>query len=247
MGLIPLFIAAFSLFAMPLQAQDIPVFTPSDEGRPFIDVYATGLYSATCVQGAGCTCAALGVNREELAVILGENAIDANILGLVDSPAVGEDLTAETPDALHARYGGQGYCLQTPLEPKDGLWQDGRPQNVNVQCGQGTAMFQQVLTNQKSVTARINWQGRFSGETIQSAFIAADPDPENTPHSFTDLTPVETLGIASLADEGGTMTSKGRIRLVTPTLFSVDWQVQGQTETGPCNWSYTLPAKWIGE
>lgn len=236
-------------FALPLHAETIPVFTPGDEGRPFVDVYASGLYSATCVDGAGCTCAALPLTREDVAVTLGLEGVAADMQGVWDSPASDHSLTTETAEALHARFGGSGYCPQTALEPVDGLWRDGKPFNINVQCGPGTAMFQQVLANQKTVTARLVWNGVFSGDTIQNGFIAADPDPEREArrHAFQDITPVESLGTATLAAEGGAMTSTGRMRLLTPRMFAVHWEVKGMTEMGACNWSTDQLVTWVGE
>ena len=232
---------------LPAFAENIPVFTPGDEGKPFIDVYASGLYSATCVEGEGCTCAAMPLTRNELAVTLGVDAVAGDVQGWWSSPATDGELTAESPDALHARFGGQGYCPQTALEPQDGQWRDGKPFNVTVQCGAGTEMFRQVLLNQKLVTATLAWGGVFSGDTIQTAFMAADPDPEYSPHAFQDLTPVESVGTASIVAEGGGMTSTGRMRLLTPKLFSAHWEVKGMTEMGACNWSLDQLVTWVGE
>ena len=119
-------LAALVLIALssPLLADSIPVFTPGDEGRPFVDVYASGLYSASCVEGAGCTCAALPVERAEIAVTLGIEAVAADVQGVWHSPASDHSLTTETAEALHARFGGSGYCPQTALEPVDGQWRD---------------------------------------------------------------------------------------------------------------------------
>lgn len=231
----------------PVHADTIPVLTPGDEGRPFVDVYASGLYVAECVEGAGCTCAAMPLDRNELVAVLGLEAAGDDIQGLWNSPATENELTAESSDALHARFGGSGYCPQTALKPTDGTWQDGKPFDVRVQCGGGTEMFRQVLLNQEPVTARIEWDGVFSGATIQTAFITADPDPEYTPHLFNNVTPVETLGTASLQAEGGAMTSTGRMRLLTPRLFSVHWDVKGMSEEGPCNWSTNQLVRWVGE
>lgn len=235
--------------ALPLHAETIPVFTPGDEGRPFVDVYASGLYGATCVEGAGCTCSALPINRSDLAVVMGLNELAPDVQGLWNSPATDHTLTNESAEALHARFGGTGYCPQTALEPVDGQWRDGKPFNINVQCGPGTAMFQQVLANQKTVTARLVWNGVFSGDTIQNGFIAADPDPEREArrHVFQDITPVESLGTASIADEGGSMTSTGRMRLLTPRLFAAHWEVKGMIQTGACNWSTDQLVVWVGE
>ncbi len=246
MRLAALFLTAF---ALPLQAETLPVFTPGDEGRPFVDVYASGLFGATCVEGAGCTCSALPLNRDELAVVLGLNGLAADVQGVWNSPATDSTLTNETAEALHARFGGSGYCPQTALEPVDGQWRDGKPFAISVQCGPGTAMFQQVLANQKTVTARLVWNGSFSGDVIQEGFIAADPDPERAErrHSFQTVSPVETLGTASIAAEGGTMASTGRIRLLTPHLFTVHWEVKGMTEMGACNWSTDQLVTWVGE
>lgn len=244
--------AALSFFlvallpSLPVWAEGIPVFTPGDEGRPFVDAYATGLYSATCIAGAGCTCAAMPLTRDELAVVIG-GPVGPQVHGVWDSPASDSTPTDESADALHARFGGSGYCPQTALEPADGLWRDGKPFNVLVQCGPGTGMFRQVLTQQKLVTARIAWGGVFAGDTIQTAFIAADPDPENSLHAFRDVTPVESIGTAAITAEGGSMTSTGRMRLLTPRLFSVHWEVTGTTEMGPCNWSTDQLVTWAGE
>lgn len=231
----------------PVFAEAISVFTPSDEGRPFVDVYASGLYSATCVEGSGCTCAAMPIDRSELAVVLGLEAVDGAVQGLWSSPASNDELTEESSDALHQRFGGSGYCPQAELVPEDGLWQDGKPFGISVQCGPGTEMFRQVLANQKQITARLEWNGVFSGDTVQTAFMAADPDPEYTPHAFRTVTPVETVGTASMTQEGGTMTSTGTMRLLTPKLFSVDWVVKGTSEMGPCNWSTRQLVTWVGE
>lgn len=231
----------------PAQSQTIGVFTPADEGRPFVDVYDSGLYSASCVEGAGCTCAAMPIDRAELAVVMGLQSVPADAAGVWDSPASELGLTNETADALHARFGGTGYCPQTPLEPVDGQWRDGRPFNITVQCGPMGDMFRQVLADQKLVTARLSWNGVFSGDTVQTAFMAADPDPEYTPHDFNDLTPVETIGTATARSEMGAMTSTGRMRLLSPRLFSVQWEVKGMTEAGPCNWSTSQIVTWVGE
>lgn len=228
-------------------AQSVPVFTPGDEGRPFVDLYSSGLYSADCVQGEGCTCTAMAVDREGLALALGVETVAADVQGWWRSPATEGDLTAETPEALHARFGGTGYCPQAPLEPRDGLWRDGTPFNLVVACGEGTAMFRQVLMSQPQVTARIAWGGVFSGDTIQTAFIAADPDPENTPHDFSDVTPVETRGEATLTEDGVTMRSSARMRLLSPTLFTSRWEVVSTGAQGPCNWSFDHLVRWIGE
>jgi len=236
-----------ALGALPAHSQSIGVFTPGDEGRPFEDVYASGLYSANCVEGAGCTCATLPINGAELAVVMGIAAVPADTAGVWDSPASDLSLTNETTDALHARFGGTGYCPQTALEPVDGQWQDGQPFDITVQCGPMGEMFRQVLANQTLVTARLDWNGVFSGDTIQTAFMAADPDPEYTPHDFNDLTPVETIGTATAQTEMGAMTSTGRMRLLTPRLFSVTWDVSGSTEFGPCNWSTNQLVTWVGE
>lgn len=233
--------------AFPAFAENIPVFTPGDEGKPFVDVYASGLYSATCVEGGGCTCSAMPIDRAELAVVLEVETVANDVQGWWSSPATEGELTAESPDALHTRFGGQGYCPQTALEPVDGQWRDGKPFNVTVQCGAGTEMFRQVLLNQKLVTATLAWNGVFSGDTIQTAFMAADPDPEYSPHAFQDLTPVESVGTASIVAEGGGMTSTGRMRLLTPKLFSAHWEVQGMTEMGACNWSLDQLVTWVGE
>lgn len=240
---------AFLALAMPLQAQTLPVFSPDDEGRPFVDVYASGLYSATCMEGAGCTCAAMPIDREGLAVALGLEEVAGDVQGVWTSPASDSTLTSETADALHARFGGSGYCPQTPLEPADGLWREGAPTSITVQCGPGTAMFRQMLATRKPVTARLVWNGAFSGDVIQNGFIAADPDPERAArrHVFENLTPVETLGTASIAADGGAMSSAGRMRLLTPRLFAVHWEVQGTTEMGPCNWSTDQLVSWVGE
>jgi hypothetical protein len=244
MRLVAVFLIAL---AGPLHAEPIPVFTPGDEGKAFVDVFASGLYSATCIEGAGCTCAAMPINRDELAVVMGLEAVAPDISGVWDSPATDSSLTEETPEALHARFGGSGYCPQTALEPVDGLWRDSAPFNIAVQCGAGTAMFRQVLAQQKLITARLVWNATFSGETIQTAFLAADPDPEASRHSFQDLTPVETIGTASIAAEGGAMTSTGRMRLLTPRLFTVHWEVLGRNEVGPCNWATDQLVSWVGE
>ena len=242
---------AIVLFAFPANSETTAVFTPGDEGRPFIrpfiDVYASGLFSATCVEGAGCTCAALPVDRAEMAVALGLEAVPADTQGIWDSPASALSLTNETADALHARFGGSGYCPQTALEPVDGQWRDGKPFNITVQCGPTGDMFRQVLADQKLITATIAWNGVFSGETIQTAFMAADPDPEYTPHSFQDITPVETIGKATAATEMGPITSTGRMRLLTPRLFAVNWDVQGMSEMGACNWSTEQLVTWVGK
>lgn len=232
-------LAAFvlSAFALPLHAETIPVFTPGDEGRPFVDVYASGLYSASCVEGAGCTCAAMPLDRGGVAVALGLESVAADVQGVWDSPASDHSLTNETAEALHARFGGSGYCPQTALEPHDGQWRDGTPYNITVECGPMGDMFRQVLANQKIVTATIVWNGIFSGDTVQTAFMAADPDPEYTPHAFKEITPVESVGTAQAMTEMGPVTSTGRMQLLTPNLFAVDWEVKGKTETGPCNWS----------
>lgn len=242
-------LAALVLIALanPLLADSIPVFTPGDEGRPFVDVYASGLYSAHCVAGAGCTCAAMPLSRADLAVALGLPEVAAEVQGVWDSPATDSSLTDEGTDALHARFGGSGTCPQITLEPVDGLWRDGTPFNIAVQCGPGTEMFRQVLANPKTVTARLVWNAGFSGETIQTAFMAANPDPDYAPHRFQNVTPVETLGTASLAAEGGALTSTGRMRLLTPRLFSVHWHVTGMTEAGACNWSTAQLVRWVGD
>lgn len=242
-------ITAFLLttLVLPLHAETIPVFTPGDEGRPFVDVYASGLYSATCVDGAGCTCAALPLTREDVAVTLGLEGVAADIQGIWNSPASDHSVTTETAEALHARFGGSGYCPQTALEPVDGRWRDGKPFNITVICGPMGEMFRQVLADQKLVTAAIVWNGVFSGDTIQTAFMAADPDPEYTPHAFEDVTPVESLGTATAATEMGPMTSTGRMRLLTPRLFIVHWDVKGMTEMGACNWSTDQLVTWVGE
>ncbi|MGY9048698.1 hypothetical protein P775_24990 [Puniceibacterium antarcticum] len=242
-------LAAFlvSVLTASVHAETIPVFTPGDEGRPFVDAFGSGLYSAKCIDGAGCTCAAMPITRDELAVVLGLESVAADVLGLWDSPATDSTLTDEGPEQIHARFGGTGYCPQTPLEPVDGQWRDGKPFNIAVHCGPGTAMFRQVLADQKLITARLVWNGTFSGDTIQTAFMAADPDPENTPHTFENLTLVETLGVAAITTEGGTMTSHGRMRLLMPKLFSVHWDVQSMTEMGPCNWSTDQLVTWVGE
>ena len=237
---------AFVLFAFQANSESIAVFTPGDEGRPFIDVYASGLFSATCVEGAGCTCAALPVDRAEMAVVLGLEAVPADSLGIWESPASAHSLTNETADALHARFGGSGYCPQTALEPVDGQWRDGKPFNISVQCGPMGDMFREVLADQEIITATIVWNGTFSGDTIQTAFMAADPDPEYTPHAFQDITPVETIGTAQAATEMGPVTSTGRMLLLTPSLFSVNWVVQGTSEMGPCNWSTTHLVTRVG-
>lgn len=235
------------IFASAAHAEDVPVFTQGDEGRAFLDVYASGLYSATCVEGAGCTCTAMPIDREELAVVLGLTSVSADTQGLWSSPASEEALTSETSEALHQRFGGTGYCPQAELLPEDGLWQDGKPFNIVVQCGPVTEMFRQVLANQKLVTARLEWNEVFSGDTIQTAFMAADPDPEYTPHAFKSVTPVETVGTALMTQDGATMTSTGRMQLLTSKLFAVDWTVQGATEMGPCNWSTRQLVTWVGE
>lgn len=237
---------AVCVFALPAQSETIPVFTPGEEGKPFIDVYASGLYSATCVEGEGCTCAAMPIDRVELAVVLGLDAVPADSQGIWDSPASEQTLTTETSEALHARFGGSGYCPQTPLEPVDGRWRDGRPFNITVQCGPAGDMFRQVLADQKLITATIAWSGVFSGETIQTAFMAADPDPDYTPHDFKDITPTETIGTAQAITEMGPVTSTGRIRLLTPGLFMAYWDVKGTSEMGPCNWSTTHLVTRVG-
>lgn len=235
------------LSALPASAETIAVFTPGDEGRPFIDVYASGLYSATCVEGAGCTCAAMPIDRAEMAVVLGLEAVPADTQGIWNSPASEHSPTNETAEALHARFGGSGYCPQTPLEPVDGQWRDGKPFNITVQCGPMGDMFRQVLAEQDLITATILWNGVFSGDTIQTAFMAADPDPEYTPHAFQDVTPVETIGTATAASEMGPMTSTGRMRLLTPRLFAVTWEVKGMSEMGACNWSTEQLVTWVGK
>jgi hypothetical protein len=237
---------SLAVFAVPAHAETIPVFTPDDEGRPFVDVYASGLYSASCVEGEGCTCAALPVDRAELAVVLGLEAVSADAQGIWDSPASEQSLTDETAEALHARFGGSGYCPQTALVPEDGQWRDGKPFNIKVQCGPMGDMLRQIWTEEKLVTATIAWNGVFSGETIQAAFMAANPDPEYTPHAFSNVTPVETIGTAQAATEMGPVTSTGRMLLLTPSLFSVNWVVQGTTEMGPCNWSLTHLVTRVG-
>ncbi|MDQ0419552.1 hypothetical protein J2045_000562 [Peteryoungia aggregata LMG 23059] len=226
-----------SAFALPLHAETIPVFTPGDEGRPFVDVYASGLYSASCVEGAGCTCAAMPLDRGGVAVALGLESVAADVQGVWDSPASDHSLTNETAEALHARFGGSGYCPQTTLEPHDGQWRDSKPIHISVQCGPVGEMLRQVLADQKIVTAAIVWNGVFSSETVQTAFMAADPDPEYTPHAFKDITPVESVGTAQAMTEMGPVTSTGRMQLLTPNLFAVDWEVKGMTEVGACNWS----------
>lgn len=238
------FAVVFAAVAAP--AETIPVFSPGDEGRPFIDVYRSGLYSATCVQDAGCTCAAVPIDRAELAVVLGLETVSAETLGIWSSPASEQSLTKETAEALHARFGGSGYCPQTPLEPVDGQWRDGKPFDITVKCGPAADMFRQVLAEQELMTATIRWNGLFSGDTIQTAFMAAKPDPEYTPHAFKDITPVETIGTAQAASEMGPVTSTGRMRLLTPKLFSVNWVVQGASDIGPCNWSTTQLVSWVG-
>ncbi|NEX46574.1 hypothetical protein [Pseudotabrizicola algicola] len=235
-----------ALIALPAHAETIPVFTPDDEGRPFVDVYASGLYSANCVEGAGCTCAAVPLDRDELAVVLGLEAVSADTKGIWDSPASAQSLTDETAEALHARFGGSGHCPQTALVPEDGRWRDGKPFDIQIQCGPMGDMLRQLWTEEKLVTATITWNGVFSGETIQAAFMAADPDPEYTPHAFKDVTPVETIGTAQATTEMGQVTSTGRMLLLTPGLFSVNWVVQGTTEIGPCNWSTTHLVTRIG-
>jgi hypothetical protein len=235
-----------ALLALPAHAETIPVFTPGDEGRPFVDVYASGLYSATCVEGAGCTCAALPVDRTDMAVVLGLESVSPDTQGIWNSLASEQSLTDETAEALHARFGGSGYCPQTALVPEDGQWQDGKPFNISVQCGLMSDMLRQIWTEEKLVTATIAWNGVFSGETIQAAFMAADPDPEYTPHAFKDVTPVETIGTAQAATEMGPVTSTGRMQLLTPSLFSVSWVVEGTTEMGPCNWALTHLVTRVG-
>lgn len=238
---------AIAFFAFPVTAETIAVFTPGDEGRPFIDVYASGLYSATCVEGAGCTCAAMPIDRAEMAVVLGLEAVPADTQGIWNSPASEHSPTDESAEALHARFGGSGYCPQTALEPVDGQWRDGKPFNITVQCGPMGDMFRQVLAEQDLITASILWNGVFSGDTIQTAFMAADPDPEYTPHAFKDITPVETIGTAQAATEMGPVTSTGRLLLLTPSLFSVNWVVKGTSEMGPCNWSTTHLVTRVGQ
>lgn len=227
------------LSAFAASAETTAVFTPGDEGRPFIDVYASGLYSATCVEGAGCTCAAMPIDRAEMAVVLGLEAVPADTLGIWDSPASVHSPTDETAEALHARFGGSGYCPQTPLEPVDGQWRDGKPFNITVQCGPMGDMFRQVLADAETVTTTVVWNGVFSGQTFQAAYMAAAPDLDYTPHAFRDITPVETIGTAQAATEMGPVTSTGRMLLLTPSLFSVNWVVKGTSEMGPCNWSTT--------
>lgn len=241
-------LSALLMAAAPLaMAQTLPVFTPTDPGTPPIDAFASGLYSATCIAESGCTCAPTPLSRDELAVVLGRDAIGPEIKGIWSSPASDAEPTEESADALHARFGGTGACPLTPLEPVDGLWREGQPFNIDVQCGAGTAMFRQVLAGSKRVTARLVWGGVFSGETIQTAFMAADPDPDYTPHAFRDVSPVETVGTVALAEEGGRMTSTGRMRLLTPRLFSVRWDVQGQNVAGACNWTVEHLVTWMGE
>jgi hypothetical protein len=235
-----------ALFAFPAHSETVAVFTPGDEGRPFVDVYASGLYSATCVEGAGCTCAAMPIDRAEMAVVLGLETVPADTAGIWNSPASEHTLTNETAEALHARFGGSGYCPQTALEPIDGQWRDGKPFNITVQCGSMGDMFRQVLAEQELITATILWSGVFSGDTIQTAFMAADPDPEYTPHAFKDLTPVETIGTAQAATEMGPITSTGRMLLLSPSMFSVNWAFRGTSEMGPCNWSTTHLVTRVG-
>jgi hypothetical protein len=238
---------AFVLSVLPAHAETVPVFTPDDQGRPSVDVHASGLFSATCVAGAGCTCAAMPIDRAERAVVLGLSAVSAQTRGIWDSPASPQSLTDESADALHARFGGSGDCPQTALEPADGQWRDGKPFNIAVECGPMGDMFRQVLADQPRITATIAWNGVFSGDTIQTAFMAADPDPEYTPHAFDDITPVETIGKATAATDMGPMTSTGRMRLLTPRLFSVTWEVTGMSEIGACTWSTDQLVTWVGK
>lgn len=79
-----------TLSAVPAQSETIAVFPLGDDGRPFVDVYASGLYSATCVDGAGCTCAALPVDRAELAVVLGLASVSADTQGISDVTGMSE-------------------------------------------------------------------------------------------------------------------------------------------------------------
>jgi hypothetical protein len=181
-----------------------------------------------------------------LAVVLGLETVSAETQGIWGSPASEQSLTNETAEALHARFGGSGYCPQTALVPEDGQWRDGKPFNINVQCGPMGDILRQLWTEEKLVTATIAWNGVFSGETIEAAFMAADPDPEYTPHTFKDVTPVETIGTAQAATEMGPVTSTGRMLLLTPSLFSVNWVVQGTTEIGPCSWSTTHLVTRVG-
>jgi hypothetical protein len=45
----------------------------------------------------------------------------------------------------------------------------------------------------------------------------------------------------------GPMTSTGRMRLLTPRLFSVTWEVTGMSEIGACTWSTDQLVTWVGK
>lgn len=77
--------------------------------------------------------------------------------------------------------------------------------------------------------------------------LNADPDPDYSPHAFQNLTPEETLGTALITAKGGTMTSIGKRRLLTPRRFAVHWEPKGKTERGACNWSTGQLVTWVGE
>lgn len=192
----------------------------------------------------GCFCTPSSASPKDLARSVGI-AAPAGAGAVLVSAAGKWSWSKDTPDAVDRAHGGDGRCeTALPMVPEDGVWKaEGRVNSLS--CGQGTAMMRGVLEGnlRREKPARVKWGGQFSGDAFESAWRAANPDPEDDDLTWTARGPYVQ---ASTVSRDG-MTSVGEIVLLTPTQLRLDWTFKARTEMGPCNWSVTQDVRKISD
>ena len=139
----------------PLAAETIAVFGPD-------------LYTADCVEGAGCTCAPSAVDRVGAGLALDTDPLSESVLGLVSSPVAELEPTNETADALHARFGGQGACPAAAIVPKDGLWAfTPSPVQASPGCRPEVKPMADPMLAAQAQSHEIKWEGVFHPDKLR--------------------------------------------------------------------------------
>ena len=187
---------------------------------------------ADCTISAGCTCVDSPLSPSDLEVLFDvPPPPDAatQVFVVQDGKGIWSKLSISDIDIT---AGGDGNCAG-PLRPEDGVW-TASSVITNMVCGSGTAMMRSMMEAnlRKEKPARVVWGGTFDGKIWETAWLAANPDPEATPLAWQQVSEVETKGSVKMAG----MTSDYRMILLTPKSFRAEWSFRARNEEGPCNW-----------
>ena len=161
-----------------------------------------------CTGGTGCRCTMPDVTAAEVAVVLGEDAInpDASDMILLRDGS-GLRWSRLTPDQADATYGGDGVCpieLFPPVVPQDGMWVGTVRTSAITGCPAQFDKMIPAMTADMVISKKIAWNGRFD-----PALFSSDPDSPFV--AWEELSPNIFSGALVLPSQSDALTVDGRL------------------------------------